>query len=74
MNIKNERKDILFNLGFKYDKQEARHYHSLIGRTSFDFSASSIEGIVYMIFRGGYNIGQSDLKDKFHELFKMEEQ
>ena len=60
--INKQREKVLEELGFV--KEEGRYIHKLSGR-KFDFSASSVEGIVMKIFDRGYKVGQ---KDKIKEI------
>jgi len=54
-----EKRELLIKLGFEESTMYAgKYFHSLVPKILFDFTASSVEGIVQVIFMNGLSRGE----------------
>jgi len=70
VNNEQMKKDILELLGFQRLRGHGM-VHALTTGSSFDFSALSVEGIVYEIYQRGVQAGKKELRKDLKELLNV---
>jgi len=63
-------KEIIEQLGFRKDGN-GKYFHKLLER-SFDLSACSTEGIIYIVFNEGVEVGELSAQVKIREAIGIE--